>query len=491
MFEWTTENQALWARLEAFDLNESGASLSFEARLSRDNGWSLDFAARVIDEYKRFVFLACAANHPVTPSEEVDQVWHLHLCYTRSYWDDLCGEVLGMPLHHGPTRGGREEGAKFEDWYARTLGAYREAFDEEPPGDIWPSASIRFGEAAHFRRVNVKRNWVIAKPQVRNWKLAPASIAILILAGCGTASTKGNGGWNVLNWSSGEFLALFWSLCALLIPLALWKRKSQLLPDDSNFPTQTLDAYALARLASAGSLPVDVALAALHFNGFLEISERGGIRRLHSGAPTHPFEREVWTRIGTSNRLSLVRSMLFDAPQIFDSALENHGLMTSAAARLSAVIWPVATGLGLIGLGATKMLGDGRFDWMPTVSMGAILVGVLCFTFDESARLTKRGKRWLQQLRVDERARSITSQPQTSAQLARRVALLGYEKLDAFGLVDVRRALMPSPNPASANSNSGSGGSSGDSGSSSGNCDSSSSDGGSSGCGGGCGGGGD
>ncbi|MEK6230809.1 MAG: hypothetical protein N2A42_03075 [Luteolibacter sp.] len=33
-------------------------------------------------EYKRFVALAMLAGHPVTPSEEVDQAWHLHLVYT-------------------------------------------------------------------------------------------------------------------------------------------------------------------------------------------------------------------------------------------------------------------------------------------------------------------------------------------------------------------------------------------------------------------------
>ena len=76
---------------------------------------------RAIEEYKRFVFLAMAAGHPVTPLDEVDQVWHLHLCYTRSYWEDLCGEVLRAPLHHGPTRGGAAERARFDDQYRRTL----------------------------------------------------------------------------------------------------------------------------------------------------------------------------------------------------------------------------------------------------------------------------------------------------------------------------------------------------------------------------------
>jgi hypothetical protein len=38
------------------------------------------------------------STHIVTPSEQVDQVWHLHLTYTRSYWDEFCPNVLGQPF---------------------------------------------------------------------------------------------------------------------------------------------------------------------------------------------------------------------------------------------------------------------------------------------------------------------------------------------------------------------------------------------------------
>lgn len=60
--------------------------LTFVGRLARDNGWKPGYAERVYREYLRFVFLAATAGHPVTPSVDVDEVWHLHLCYTRSYW---------------------------------------------------------------------------------------------------------------------------------------------------------------------------------------------------------------------------------------------------------------------------------------------------------------------------------------------------------------------------------------------------------------------
>lgn len=154
----------LWRSLEAFELDDASASLTFTRRLARENGWDHTFAVRVVEEYKRFVFLAMTAGHQVTPSDEVDQAWHLHLTYTRSYWDELCGEVLGRPLHHGPTKGGQQEGDRFEDQYEQTLASYREAFGEEPPADIWPPCEIRFGEAADFVRVNRGRVWIMPKP---------------------------------------------------------------------------------------------------------------------------------------------------------------------------------------------------------------------------------------------------------------------------------------------------------------------------------------
>src|SRR3712207_2625356 len=99
----------LYQRIQAFPLDTADAHLPFSQRLARDNGWTIEYTQRVIDEYKKFIFLAVVAEHPVTPSDQVDQVWHLHLLYTRSYWEEFCPKVLQMPLHHGPTQGGSRE----------------------------------------------------------------------------------------------------------------------------------------------------------------------------------------------------------------------------------------------------------------------------------------------------------------------------------------------------------------------------------------------
>jgi hypothetical protein len=81
----TAEQKELWERIQAYEPDDPRAAVPFSARLARDNGWSEEFAERVVAEYRRFAFLAVAAGHPVSPSDAVDQAWHLHLLYTR-YW---------------------------------------------------------------------------------------------------------------------------------------------------------------------------------------------------------------------------------------------------------------------------------------------------------------------------------------------------------------------------------------------------------------------
>jgi len=177
------EQSALWQRIQDFPLDDPSASFPFSARLARENGWTPAFARRVVDEYKRFIFLMMVADHEVTPSEDVDQAWHLHLVYTRSYWDELCGQVLGRPLHHGPTKGGGAEASRFEDQYVQTLASYERAFDEIAPPDIWPSTEVRFDTKQRFVRVNAAENWVTNK------RVTSGLIATVILACIAVAMT--------------------------------------------------------------------------------------------------------------------------------------------------------------------------------------------------------------------------------------------------------------------------------------------------------------
>ena len=182
-----TTNDPLWLKLKDFAFDHQDA-LTFTRRLARENNWSPAFARRVVDEYRRFLFLALRAGHPVTPSDEIDQAWHLHLVYTRSYWEELCRDILGRPLHHGPTRGGAAEDDRFEHQYAQTQASYAQWFGHEPPADIWPPAAVRFAPRARFARVNTAAYWMLPKQRVSRVAAACllAALPLVTLAACAT-----------------------------------------------------------------------------------------------------------------------------------------------------------------------------------------------------------------------------------------------------------------------------------------------------------------
>ena len=157
----TTTEIELWNRIEDFEIDDPESSFSFSDRLARENDWSIEYCLRAILEYKKFIFLICISPEPLTPSDEIDQVWHLHLLYTQSYWIDLCENTIYRQIHHGPTKG-KEEQTRFKDQYQYTLDLYSEKFKVSPPNDIWPKSEKRF-KSIHFSRVNRQKNWVIPK----------------------------------------------------------------------------------------------------------------------------------------------------------------------------------------------------------------------------------------------------------------------------------------------------------------------------------------
>jgi uncharacterized protein (TIGR04222 family) len=298
-----TAQTTLWDRITAFEIDDPASSLTFSRRLARENRWGESFARRVVEEYRRFLFLAMSAGHPVTPSDQVDQAWHLHLTYTRSYWEDLCHEVLGHPLHHGPTKGGARESAKFHDWYERTLDSYRSLFGTEPPPDIWPSAADRFGRDLHFARVNLRDHWVLPRPSSilrgasRSMQEAGrAAIVVpiltvvvafcLLLVGC-AAQGLPMGGMDLKGRSGPEFLHFFIPLTlgaiACSIMLRRWAHSREEPVEDGEFagaPKEVkdpskLDPYALILLARGPNRipPVQAAVARLVDEGSLTFNE--------------------------------------------------------------------------------------------------------------------------------------------------------------------------------------------------------------------------
>ncbi|WP_242604847.1 glycine-rich domain-containing protein [Flavobacterium subsaxonicum] len=161
----TPQQQKLWHKIQAFELDDPTSAMTFTDRLARENNWDTQYAVAAVTEYKKFMLLLCITSHPLTPSDQVDQVWHLHLLYTQLYWTDFCQNILGRQIHHGPTKGGSNETTKYTNWYNKTLSLYKDIFGVDAPKSIWPDDKIRFN-GANFKRVNTNDYWIIKKPRL-------------------------------------------------------------------------------------------------------------------------------------------------------------------------------------------------------------------------------------------------------------------------------------------------------------------------------------
>jgi uncharacterized protein (TIGR04222 family) len=260
---WDGERRALWSRISAHPFEDPASGLDFARRLARERGWTMAVARGAIEEYRRFCFLAAASAAPVTPSEEVDEVWHLHLAYSRDYWDIWCATILRRKLHHDPTRGGAAELAHFRGQYAATLALYERWFGA-PPELFWPATRARFRGKARFRTVDLDRVFVLRRPAMRRREFAVLALALLA---CALFAARA---WaeplplplNPLDWDGASFLVLYGSLLGGSVVVTLTVR---LLLRRSGSPAdaERLSWFELAYLAGGRVRAFDAAIAEL------------------------------------------------------------------------------------------------------------------------------------------------------------------------------------------------------------------------------------
>lgn len=132
--------QELWEKIQNFSLDDPYSSYPFSKKLAQQNNWSDSFTQKAIEEYKKFIFLCCISPTGASPSEIVDEVWHLHLTYTKNYWIDFCRNTLNQDIHHHPSKGGLAEKEKHVNWYEETLRLYQTTFGMLPPAAFWPQS---------------------------------------------------------------------------------------------------------------------------------------------------------------------------------------------------------------------------------------------------------------------------------------------------------------------------------------------------------------
>lgn len=493
----TAQQADLYRRLMVFDIDGPNAvALPFAARLARENGWSRVYAERVVNEYKRYIFLAVTAGRPMTPSEEVDQAWHLHLAYSKSYWTRMCGELLKTPLHHNPTEGGSNEHDKHLRQYDDTLRQYRETFGKDAPRDIWPDAVTRFGPKAEGVRVVTHDHWVIPKRPILRAGLAfAATLALTVSLGCA-------GGMNPFELDGIQYL---WFLIPTMIAAIVlgnfyWMFARGPKPDSST-DEQNLTWEQAAYLAGQKNRLATAAIARLVDRQYAAIDGNNGdrlIRKSGAGEPHSPVERAVLKALpldrtdkGALARLADTAEGAF-AEEIH--AMEEAGYVNSnAKAKSHAIMGALPLIFVILGLGLPRLvLGIQNGKPVLFLVITLIFASIIAFmmTFAQLLR-TRKGDAALKRLQTananlkagsawkNSPSRGIP--PETTAAMA--VALFGTVVLAGSPLERLKEWY-----PRQTTDGSGSGCSTG-CGTSGGGGDGGGGDGGGSGCG-GCGGGG-
>lgn len=390
------DRAGLLARILAFDIDGGDVALPFAARLARENGWSRSHAERVVEEYKRFVYMAVTGSAPVCPSEDVDAAWHLHLTYTKSYWQRFCGDVLGRPLHHEPTKGGPAEGEKHLAMYADTLAAYRAAFGHAPPADVWPASATRFGDDLSHRAVNTARNWVVPKAPVKRVAglvLAFAAVAVLV-PGC-------DGGLNPFALKNTDFLlvtalALIGAMCVGRVLRSVAKAPNPL-PDDDKLE---LDWEQTAYLAGGAPRLMTAAIARLAGRGALAVSDDGKTLRTNGPlqADSTASEAAVYRALPITNEPTAMKPVKDAVEAAFATRaerLQQDGLLLTIGSQFRVFLVSIAPlALVMLCLVLPRMV-MGMQDKRPVGFLGALAIfgGVvgLFVTLAGSTRLSKRG----------------------------------------------------------------------------------------------------
>lgn len=522
MVNMDKNQNALWERVLAYRFDNEGSAFPYSAKVAKENGWSQAYTYRVIEEYRRFAFLAVAAGHPVSPPEAVDQAWHIHILYTREYNDVFCAQVLGQHLHHGPSIGGRFEDEKFQDWYSQTLMSYKTMFGEEPPKDIWPSAEQRAKQTHHFQRVDKQRSWIIPKPffvtrsreaeetnetlnrmhdlRTSFWRggglgCVLASLTPLLIVGCAAQ----NGAVNPLDYDGPSFLQFYIGAFVLGTVAAAVVRHYLRPPGPDSGALRHLEPAEVAFLNGGSGLVLHSALASLMSRNLVTMSSRKIVKTAEAEpSDLSPVERAVLRSTGQVGVWAKdVGAQIDPEVQAVKVRLQTEGLVMEdeAASRNLLATWLVAlvaplTGIAKLAVGVNRDKPVGILIAMLVVSAVVLLVA-----FTRRGWRSRKGDQALDNLKASLAGYSSVGQHANAnpSDYAMAVAIFGIPALAGTAMYDDMRPIRQN---AAGTGSSGCGTACGSSCSSSSSSDSGGGGGdGGGGCGGGgcggCGGGGD
>lgn len=455
----TCADRALWDRIAAHPFENPDIAFDFVRRLARTMGWSLETARAGIEEYRRFCFLAATATELVTPSEEVDEIWHLHLTYSRDYWEVWCPTVLDRSLHHDPTAGGPVERSRFHVQYAETLARYETCFGP-PAAQFWPGLRDRFRARARYRLVDHDRVVVLPRPTLRVTRVMRATGLAAVF---GFASTRPAAAelLDVLDWKGERFLGLYIQLLlgAFALTLAI---RWLICATDRPAVARNLSPVEIAYLADGPRRAADTLVVALSACDAATVTQSPPRIRISTAPSQLPRALQPFRTIdqGTFTRTQFKRVFeqaaatqrmrfdLADANLILDR--KRNGWCTAATVLIFLPVVALGVAKTAIGVGRDKPVGF-------LVILILVAVAVTAITAFRKRRLTREGRVALKLLR-EQNSRAVRAPRRNEVALA--FAFAGTAAL--VGTEHAAFASMIRPPPSSGGSSGCSGG--GDSG---------------------------
>lgn len=443
----TPQQLDLWHKVAEFSFDPDSARKSFSSRLADQQGWTQAFTARVLHEYRRFLFLSAVAGHVVCPSEEIDAAWHQHLIYSRSYWDDLCRSTLGRPLHHDPTAGGPEESRKHWSMYRQTLVSYRRIFGEEAPADIWPPPLDRFDPHSQPRVVNARDYWILRKP---NWWPGRLRRKTVVAAGVFPLAV----GLGPLDLRGPEFLLLFFGLFAMFYAASIVYsriRREIVVTDDRDLTAEEIACLNYGRPAAVNATIARM----LHGRELMAVGAKGWFGttngaqvKFAAGAIKPSADSPLAAAIHKAvepGALTLheVQSAVAAETESIDKGLQEAGYLLDKSRMHDLRLVPGLAMFGLLGLGIAKIIvGISRGRPVGFLILGCIVTVVafvLTFAFIRRSLAGDRMVRLLKTQHDDLRTRLDFSHC-TANSVAMCAAIYGATALQGTAFDDFKAA---------------------------------------------------
>lgn len=450
----------LWQRISSWHPDNPDDAFPFSVRLQKEHGWIASFTAKAIEEYRRFLFLSQVAGHVVCPSEDVDQVWHQHLTYTRSYWDDLCAKVLRAKLHHQPTKGGRSEHQLYTDLYSKTLASYESWFGEQPDERFWPCSLERFA-SKDVQRVDRRKYFVIPRPNLPMPSEVLAAISVRLreiplwhrrkkIVGFGLVALLAPAAipFGPLDWVGPDFLK-WYAFVVVGAIIAAFVLRHVLWPDEPEL-ADNVDYSEAACLTGNWKLAVNAVLAKLLASKQATAVVQGTTTQFLLNGTERPtgsdFEKRVIQALDQPSSLTLseVHHEMQESGERLEESLRQRGLLPGNASyalapRLFSSLLMVV--VGIIGV-AKVSVGISRGKPVGFLVLMLIVPSILAVWFLLRPRLTASARRWLRQQQSDraELMKDVGDESRSPEQIALGTALFGAAALAGTQFMPLKTA---------------------------------------------------